>query len=165
MPVRSLILFFLLSCSTKETPMKDRSKEYSKGEIILASKLLDKIFDKQMAPIECIKDTDEAELLIRTLTPRLEVVQDDIEAQLDEPNEIEKLIKRCQDDCTCGHLDEIFKEHQVELSKAQKKAMKEKASEKEMSRCLNFAQTTFCQSELYKSLNEEKKDFSFEESP
>ena len=145
--------------------MKDRSKEYSKGEIILASKLLDKIFDKQMAPIECIKDTDEAELLIRTLTPRLEVVQDDIEAQLDEPNEIEKLIKKCQDDCTCGHLDEIFKEHQVELSKAQKKAMKEKASEKEMSRCLNFAQTTFCQSELYKSLNEEKKDFSFEESP
>ena len=145
--------------------MKDRSKEFSKGEIILASKLLDKIFDKQMATIECIKDTDEAELLIRTLTPRLEVVQDDIEAQLDEPNEIEKLIKKCQDDCTCGHLDEIFKEHQVELSKVQKKAMKEKASEKEMSRCLNFAQTTFCQSELYKSLNEEKKDFSFEEIP
>lgn len=165
MPVRFLLLLFLLSCSTNESTVVDRTKEFSEGEVILAGKLLDKIFDKQMASIECIKDSDEAELLIRTLTPRLEIIQDDIEAQLDEPQEIEKLIKKCQNDCTCGYLDEVFKEHQVELSKSQKKTMKDKASEKEMSRCLNYAQTTFCQSELYKSLNEEKKDFSFEENP
>ncbi len=157
-------MLFILSCTTKAPTTIDRPREFSQGEVILASKLLDKIFDKQMAPIECVNDTDEAELLIRTITPRFEIVQDDIEAQLDEPQEIDKLIKKCQGDCTCGYLDEIFKEHQVELSKTQKKAMKEKASEKEMSRCLNYAQTTFCQSELYKSLNEEKKDFSFEEN-
>lgn len=159
----TLLLFF--SCSTDVVKRTNDSRDFSEGEVILTNDLLVKIFDKQMAPIECVKDIEEAELLLRTLTPRFEIVQDNIEANLDDQNEIDSMIKRCQSECTCGHLDEIFKEHQVELTKGQKKDIFQKASEKELSRCLNFAQTTFCQSDLYKTLNEEKKEFNFEENP
>jgi hypothetical protein len=161
-----LPFLFLISCSSSvEKKNVPQAKEFSKGEIILASKLLDNIFDKQMAPIECVKDLDEAELLLRTLTPRLEIAQDDVEAQLDDPKEIDTLIESCSADCTCGYIDELMKEHQVELTKKQRKSLSQKASDKELSRCLNYAQTTFCQSDLYKTLNEEKKDFSYEENP
>jgi hypothetical protein len=160
-----ILLIFLISCSSSINQKPKAIKEFSQGEVILASKLLDKIFDKQMAPIECVKDVDEAELFLRTLTQRLELAQDDIEAQLDEPKEIDKLIENCQSDCTCGYVDELMKEHQVDLTKKQRKTLTQKTSEKELSRCLNYAQTTFCQSELFKTLNEEKKEFSYEESP
>ena len=166
MQIRYVIPFiFLISCSSSVVKNTPSPKEFSKGEILLASKLLDKIFDKQMAPIECVKDPDEAELLLRTLTPRLETAQDDVEALLDGPEEINTLIESCTADCTCGYIDELMKEHQVELTKKQRKSLSQKASDKELSRCLNYAQTTFCQSDLYKTLNEEKKDFSYEENP
>jgi hypothetical protein len=166
MQIRYVIPFiFLISCSSSVVKYIPSPKEFSKGEVLLASKLLDKIFDKQMAPIECVKDPDEAELLLRTLTPRLETAQDDVEALLDGPEEINSLIESCTADCTCGYIDELMKEHQVELTKKQRKSLSQKASDKELSRCLNYAQTTFCQSDLYKTLNEEKKDFSYEENP
>ena len=166
MQIRYVIPFiFLISCSSSVVKNIPSPKEFSKGEVLLASKLLDKIFDKQMAPIECVKDPDEAELLLRTLTPRLETAQDDVEALLDGPEEINTLIESCTADCTCGYIDELMKEHQVELTKKQRKSLSQKASDKELSRCLNYAQTTFCQSDFYKTLNEEKKDFSYEENP
>ena len=166
MQIRYVLPFlFFISCSSTVVKNAPPAKEFSRGEIILANKLLDKIFEKQMAPIECVNDPDEAELLLRTLTPRLEVAQDDVEALLDGPTEIDTLIESCTADCTCGYIDELMKEHQVELTRKQRKSLLQKASEKELSRCLNYAQKTFCQSDLYKALNEEKKDFNYEENP
>jgi hypothetical protein len=41
-------------------------KHFSSGEIILPSELLNKIFDQEMAPLECVPHSDEAGLLLRT---------------------------------------------------------------------------------------------------
>lgn len=170
--VRVLVMLTLLvSCSTGKKPLKDVSvdapksvaKEFAQGEIILATQYLTKIFDQEMAPGTCVPDKDEAELLLRTIRPRMEMVSDDIEASLDNTQEVEKLIKDCDKNCTCGYLDELLREHLVPLNKTQKKMMNAKKSEKEMSRCMNYVQSTFCQSELYQTLNQEKVDFTFEE--
>jgi hypothetical protein len=174
---KHLFLVFILSaCSSKlkQSPVLipdsdsalttfSGQKEFSTGELILGTQLLTKIFDQEMAPLECVEDTDEAGLLLRTIRPRMEIVQDDLEAILDDPKEIDHLIKACQQNCTCGYIDEILREHQVVLTKSQKKELASKKTDKEVSRCLNFSRNTFCQSELYKTLNQEKQDFSFEE--
>jgi hypothetical protein len=168
-----VIIFFLAACSSvPETEVKKSvpapataQKEFSRGELILGTQLLTKIFDQEMAPLECVPDTDEAGLLLRTIRPRMEIVQDDMEAALDDPKEVENLIKTCEQNCTCGYVDELLREHQVSLSKAQRKALMTKRTDKELARCLNYVQSTFCQSELFKTLNIEKEDFSFEEAP
>lgn len=166
-----MLLLIVSSCATtrKEAidPVKTQviaqPKEFSRGELILGSQLLTKIFDQEMAPLECVPDTDEASLLLRTIRPRMEIVQDDIEALLDDPKEISELIKTCNQNCTCGYMDELFREHLVGLTKAQQKDLNAKKKDKDLNKCLNFVQATFCQSELYKSLNAEKSEFSFEE--
>lgn len=167
------LIFLICACSTSqktstptvsETPVT-APKEFSRGELILGTQLLTKIFDQEMAPLECVPDTDEAGLLLRTIRPRMEVVQDDMEAMLDVPQDIDNLIKTCEQNCTCGYVDELLREHQVNLTKTQKKILASKMTDKEISRCLNYVQTTFCQSELYKTLDKEKGDFSFEENP
>jgi len=38
----------------------------------------------------------------------MEVVQDDMEAMLDDPKEIAELIKTCDLNCTCGYVDDLF---------------------------------------------------------
>jgi hypothetical protein len=163
----------LFSCSHQATekPTPDEkaeiqaaAKDFSKGELILATKLLTKIFDKEMAPLACVPDHDEAELLLRTIRPRMEVVEDDLEASLDDAQEVDILIESCEKDCTCFYLDELLREHQVVLTKKQKVLLNPKRLEKENNRCMNFAQTTFCQGELFKELNKEKADFSFDEA-
>jgi hypothetical protein len=141
------------------------AKEFSWGEIILATELLTRIFDQQMAPLECVPDTDEAQLLLRTVRPRMEIVMDDMEAMLDDPKEVDQLVKTCDQNCTCGYVDELLREHLVNLTKSQRKTITAKKSDKEIARCMNYVQTTFCQSDLYKTLNKEKADFSFEEGP
>ncbi|MGE3611218.1 MAG: hypothetical protein AB7I27_16620 [Bacteriovoracaceae bacterium] len=157
----SLVFF---GCAQIKAPEKPHTqKEFSQGEIILGTQLLTKIFDQEMAPLKCVPDSDEASLLLRTIRPRMELVQDDIEAILDEPKEVDQLISRCDQNCTCSFIDDILREHQVPLSKNQKKILTQKENEKESNRCLNFSQTTFCDSELFKALNAEKGDFSFEE--
>lgn len=163
-----LLLVITISCSTapKEAPEKvvqTQPKEFARGELILATELLTKIFDGEMAPLECVPDTDEASLLLRTIRPRMEIVQDDIEAMLDDKIELDKLINECRENCTCFYLDGVFREHLVNLSKAQKKILYAKKPDNEQNKCLNFVKDTFCQSELYKTLNVEKGDFSFEE--
>jgi hypothetical protein len=95
----------------------------------------------------------------------MEIVQDDMEAMLDDPKQVDQLIKTCEQNCTCGFVDELLREHLVNLTKAQRKMMTAKKTDKELSRCLNYVQTTFCQSELYRTLDSEKSDFSFEEAP
>lgn len=159
-----------MSCSTvpkTEAPIlpvvKEIPKEFSKGELILATELLTKVFDEEMAPLPCVPDIEEASLLLRTIRPRMEVVQDDIEAMLDNQTNINELIRGCKESCICQYVDELFREHQVRLTKNQIKLMSSKKSEKEQNRCMSFVQETFCQSELYKTLNDEKADFSFEE--
>ncbi|MFP5385625.1 MAG: hypothetical protein ACLGHN_06065 [Bacteriovoracia bacterium] len=162
-----LLIFLLVSCtSNRKTENKPESaittKEFSAGELILGTELLTKIFDEEMAPISCVPDTDEAEILLRTIRPRMEVVQDDLEATLDNPGAVDHLVKTCDQNCTCGYVDELLREHLVKLTRAQRKLLNSKKTDKELIRCLNYVQTTFCDSELYKTLNKEKAEFTFE---
>ncbi len=168
--INVLILFLLLSCSHQDIKNPTSAKtdhviiqEFSRSEVILASHLLTRIFDGEMAPLACVPDRDEASLLLRTIRPRMEVVQDDLEAMLDNQKDIDDLIKECDQNCTCYFIDDLFREHQLVLSKDQKKSLTQKKIKKELNRCLSFAQNTFCQGELYKTLDHEKSDFSFEE--
>lgn len=159
-----LLSLILMGCSQMETPHKPHiAKEFSREEIINATQLLTRIFDNEMAPLSCVPDTDEASLLLRTIRPRMEMVQDDIEAMLDNPLEIDNLIKNCEQNCTCQYFDDLFREHLVGLTKEQQKLMEKNKSPKVINRCMNYAQSTFCKSELYQELNKEKVDFSFEE--
>jgi hypothetical protein len=171
------LILFLIACSSPKTnqapPLKDAAphvsetaKEFSRGEIILATELLVKIFDQEMGPLACVPDHEEAELLLRTIRPRMEVIEDDLGALLDNKEEVKKLIKTCDQSCICGYVDELLREHMVVLSKDENKLMNAKKTPKEISRCFNYAKETFCQGELYKELNKEKADFSYdEESP
>lgn len=160
-------LILIAACSTEKKsppPVADvPAKEFSRGEVILATQLLTKIFDGEMAHLDCVPDHDEASLLLRTIRPRMEMIEDDIEAGLDQESEVQKLITTCDQDCTCVYVDDLLREHLVTLSKSQRKTLTAKKSEKEINRCMSYVQSTFCQSELYRSLNAEKSDFSFEE--
>lgn len=162
-----LASLFLIACSTEKkapAPVANvPAKEFSRGEVILATQLLTKIFDGEMGPLDCVPDNDEASLLLRTIRPRMEMIEDDIEAVLDQENEVRNLIASCDQNCTCVYVDDLLREHLVTLSKAQRKTLTDKRSEKEINRCMSFVQNTFCQSELFKALNAEKADFSFEE--
>lgn len=162
-----IFLILISACSSIKSndPIQAKKappKEFSKGELILATDLLSKIFDQEMAPLKCVPTIDEASLLLRTIRPRMEVVQDDMEAMLDDPNDVAELINTCDQSCTCGYVDELVREHLVNLTKNQRKELNVKKSEKELNRCLNYVQSTFCQGELFKTLNMEKEDFSFE---
>ncbi len=174
-----LFLSSLLACSnvsSQKAPVNENpnamptaatetveAKEYAPGEVILATQMLVKIFDKEMAYISCVPDAEEASLLLRTIRPRMEVVEDDLGAMLDDKLEIKKLVKNCDQNCSCGYLDDLLREHLVTLDKEDAEAMKKKKSKKEINRCLKYEQETFCQSDLYKSLEIEKSDFSFDE--
>ncbi len=162
-------LFFVFSCSFLPQSQENTStlesgprQDFPRGELYLVTEILAKIYDREMTPLVCIPDRGEAELFLRTIRPRMEQVYDDTEAKLDLPEEVENLISTCDQDCTCGLVDDLIREHQVKLSKAQQKTLNHKVSEKEINRCLGFTQSTFCQSELYQILNKEKVDFSFE---
>ncbi len=160
-----LIFITIVSCSTekKSQKMLPGPKEFSRGEVILGTQLLTKIFDGEMGPLECVPDHDESSLLLRTIRPRMEMVEDDMEALLDNASEVQKLIHGCDQSCTCVYVDDLIREHLVTLTKPQRKLLSEKRSEKEVNRCMAFVQNTFCQGELYRALNNEKADFSFEE--
>lgn len=161
-------LILVIGCATEKASSPEPKsvaapKEFSRGEVILATQLLTKIFDGEMGPIDCVPDHDEASLLLRTIRPRMEVIEDDMEALLDQSSEVQKLINTCDQSCTCGYVDDLLREHLVTLTAAQRKLLNTKRSEKEVNRCMSFAQSTFCSGELYKQLNVEKADFSFEE--
>jgi hypothetical protein len=170
-----LFVFILTTCSCSSNSLTSKkvsppqqlesSKHFSDGEVILPYELLNKIFDQEMAPLECVPNSEEAGLLLRTLRPRMELIEDDMEASLDDDEKVRQLISSCQDNCICSYVEDLLKEHQVDLPLSLKKSLHRKNSPKDISRCLNFARTTFCQSELYKELNKEKVDFSFEEMP
>jgi hypothetical protein len=165
MPLKHLllILFFSACSQLKREEVIATPKKFSSAEIIMGSQLLTKIFDQEMAPISCVPDTEEASLLIRTIQPKMELALDEFESNLDDDNKIDELIKNCEQKCLCLFLDDLFREHEIELSKNQIKKFAQKKTQKENQRCLQYMQDTFCQSELYQELNLEKKDFSFEE--
>jgi predicted transcriptional regulator len=161
------LIILLASCTSAKKPESKpvsaiTTKEFSAGELILGTELLTKIFDEEMAPVKCVPDTDEAEILLRTIRPRMEIVQDDLEATLDNPVAVDKLIKTCEQNCTCGYVDELLREHLVKITRPQRKLLNLKKTDKELVRCLNYVQSTFCESELYKTLNQEKAEFTFE---
>ncbi len=159
-----IALIFLASCSNIKAPLNpNTSKDFSQGEVILATQLLTKIFDQEMAPIQCVPDIDEAALLLRTINPRMEIIQDDIEASLDDPKEIKKMIESCEKSCTCDFIDDLLREHLVVLDKELRKSLEKREKQKDLKSCLNFAKETFCSGDLYKQLEREKVDFSYEE--
>lgn len=166
-----VLIFLIISCthrpqsastSPSASPMNNQ-KDFNPGEVILANQLLTKIFDEEMGPLKCVSDKNEASLLLRTLRPRMEIAQDDLEAGLDSADEVNNMIKSCQQTCTCHFIDELFREHQVTLNKTQLKQFTPKKSKQELNRCMAFIQNTFCEGELFKSLDQEKIDFSFDE--
>jgi hypothetical protein len=164
MSLKVILLLSLFSCSTIEAPPRPQtSKEFSRGEVILATQLLSKIYDQEMAPLKCVPDLDEAALLLRTLTPRMEVVQDDLEAMLDDESEIKNLVSSCDQNCTCSFIDDLFREHLVNLDKKIRINLDQKKKQKDLNSCLNYVKETFCDSELFKELDLEKVDFSYRE--
>lgn len=162
-----IFLFILLGCSSAkivEPHNPNAPKDFPNSELVTATELLTRIFDGVRAPIACVPDTDEASLLLRTIRPRMEVVEDDLEALLDDPKEVEKLIAECEKNCTCGHVDDLIREHLVVLNKKQQKVLAQKKTSKRMVSCISEFEAKFCQSELYLELNKEKEDFSFDEA-
>lgn len=138
-------------------------KEFSRGEVILGTQLLTKIFDQEMAPIKCVPDVDHASLFLRTINPRMEVVQDDLEAMLDIEAEVKTLIETCDQNCTCTYVDDLLREHLVVLSKPLRKTLDQKKKQKDLASCLNYSRETFCDSELFRELDREKVDFNYED--
>jgi hypothetical protein len=162
--LKVMILFLMTSCSGLAPVSKPSIQEaFSKGEIILSTQLLNKIFDEEMAPLACVPDTDEAALLLRTINPRMEAVQDDYEADLDDQKAVSNMVQNCDQDCTCQFVDDLVKEHMVSLDKDLKNTLLKKIKQKGLNSCLNFARETFCDSEVFKALSKEKADFSYEE--
>ncbi len=162
--VLALLLLTLVGCSHLEGPHNPAApKEFSSQELIIGTDLLARIFDLEMAPLACVPTTDEASLLLRTIRPRMDVVQEDMESLLDSPEAINDLVSSCDKNCTCSYIDDLLRENLITLTKEQQKLMKEKKTPTEISRCMNYARSTFCESSLYKELNKEKSDFSFEE--
>lgn len=162
------LILTLASCSMVQTPVKPHApKEFSRGEVILSTQLLTKIFDQEMAPLKCVPDVDEAALLIRTLNPRMEVVQDDLEAMLDIASEVKTLVDTCDQNCTCSFVDDLLREHLVTVDKNLRQTLDKKKKQKDLSSCLNYARETFCTSELYLEINREKGEFTYgdEETP
>ncbi len=158
------LLFILASCSMLEEPAKPHApKEFSRGEVILGTQLLTKIFDQEMAPLKCVPDTDEAALLLRTINPRMEVVQDDLEAMLDTDSEVKAMVETCDQNCTCSFVDDLLREHLVTLDKSLRTALDKKKKQKDLNSCLNYVRETFCSGELYTELNKEKVEFSYDE--
>ena len=161
----SVFLILATACSSIQEPVKPHApKEFSRGEVILGTQLLSKIFDQEMAPLACVPDADEASLLLRTIHPRMEVVQDDLEAMLDDDTEIKNLIEACDQNCTCSFIDELMREHLVTLPRSLKASLDKKKKQKDLNACLNYVKETFCTRELYQELNKEKVDFSYEEA-
>lgn len=167
MPIKLiLLLLFMVSCSHLEEPHNPEvPKEFSASELILGTELLSKIFDMEMGTLSCVPNTEEASLLLRTIKPRMDVVQEDMEAMLEDPGAVNKLINNCDKSCICNYVDDLLRENLVSLSKEQQKVLEKKKSPEEVNRCMNYARSTFCESELYKELAKEKSDFSFEEDP
>lgn len=167
--MKLFLLLFVISCTTapvkvvNNEPTPPEPREFSHGELILGTQLLTKIFDQEMAPLKCVPTIEEASLLLRTIRPRMDIVQDDLEALLDDQREVNDLVNTCNQNCTCGYIDELFREHLVELTDEQQQKLNKKRNEKEVNRCLNYVQATFCESDLYKTLDAEKTEFSYED--
>lgn len=159
-----LLIFLTVSCTMLEKQSSPHiPKDFSRGEVILATQLLSKIYDQEMAPLKCIKDLDEASLFMRTLNPRMEIVQDDLEAMLDNKEQLIELINECDKNCTCSYVDELLREHLVVLSKDLRNTLSVKNKQKDLNACLNYVRETFCKSDLYQELNKEKVDFTFDQ--
>lgn len=164
MPFKLVLLLLICSCSMLEAPAKPaQQKEFSQGEVILGTQLLTKIYDQEMAPISCVPDLEEASLLLRTINPRMEAVQDNIEAMLDSKDDVRELIENCDENCTCAYIDDIIKEHVVFLDEDLRVTLNKKKKQKDLNSCLNYVKATFCTGELFKELSHEKVEFSYDE--
>ena len=156
-----LFLFICLACSTPERSSSEFI--FVDSEVILANDLFEKLLSNETSKLECIEDNDDAELLQRTLNPIYENVRDEFEAVLDEEEKLSGLINDCEKNCTCNYVNDLVKEHQVELPKKLKKTLLNKTNEKQSKECLKQFADNFCKSKLFEKLEQDKKQFSFEE--
>jgi hypothetical protein len=163
------LLLALICVSCTKLPVQEPRKphappSFAAQEVILANQFLTKIFDGEIAPIDCVASGDEASLLLRTLRPRMEGVEDDLQASLDDQSAVKKLVGNCQLDCTCHYVAEIIRENNVNLEKQQASALKNKTTPKELNRCLEPLKANFCSGKLYQVLDQEKSDFTYDDS-
>jgi hypothetical protein len=162
--LKIFFIFILISCSQLTPPQNpSHPKDFQAGEIINANELLTKIFEQQTATIDCVPSIDEASLLLRTLSPRMELVQDDFEALLDDEGKVTGLIKECDLHCTCGLIDDLIREHMVPLDKKLKRLLDHHIRNSTNRVCMNQFKEKFCQSDLYRTINQEKEDFTYQE--
>lgn len=143
-------------------PSSQEASHFSKGEIILSTSLLMNIHDGLMAPLDCVPDRNEAELLLRVIRPRLDEVDVYLDKRLHGPAEREQLFKECLDNCSCAYLDQMMKENKTSLFKEEQKqwsqTIKTYKAERE-AQCLSYIQSSFCESPLYTEIENEKADF------
>ncbi len=147
-------------------PSSQEASHFSKGEIILSTSLLMNIHDGLMAPLDCVPDRKEAELLLRVIRPRLDEVDIYIDQRLQGPEKREQLFKECLDNCSCAYLDQMMKENKTALFKEEQKkwneTLKNFKAERE-AQCLSYIQSSFCESPLFTEIENEKADFTVPE--
>jgi hypothetical protein len=164
MVLKILSIFTLISCSVLTPPQNPSlSKDFQSGEVINSHQLLTKIFDRELPPIDCVPNIDEASLLLRTLSPRMELVQDDLEASLDDENKVAELLKECDLNCTCSFIDDLLREHMVPLDEKLKRLLVDKIKSNKNQACMTQLKEKFCQGDLYHTINQEKEDFTYQE--
>ena len=162
--LKTLFIFTFISCSQLTPPQNpSHPKDFQAGDIVNANQLLTEIFEQEIPPIDCVPTIDEASLLLRTLSPRMELVQDDFEALLDDESKVAGLIQECELNCTCGFIEDLFREHMVPLDKKLKRILDDKIRKDKNQACMTQVKAKFCLSDLYRTINLEKEDFTYQE--
>ena len=153
----------IFSCSHQSSQVSPPLDNYdNRIEIILANNLLTNVFEGKLKTNECIEDTEDSELLLKTLQSRFEEVTDSYQAKLDNDSEIENLIKNCEVDCSCHFLQDLFKENEIQLNKKLSSELKKQLNGDKFKTCTEKHRREFCQSELFKKLDQEKESFKFD---
>lgn len=164
--LKLLMTLFFVACAQIKTPPSAPvpPKNFPSADVIQATQLLTRIFDGEIKGIRCVPSAEEASLLLRTLRPRMEVVEDDLQAHLDHPSTIQQLLVSCQQQCTCQYVDELIRENNIVLSKKERGQLNTRISDKENKRCSTAFMQTFCQGELFQTLDNEKAEFTYDDS-
>jgi hypothetical protein len=160
-----LILGFTFSCAQHKdlTFVNQTGPVEIDNQVIQSNTLLTKIYEGEIKPLGCIEDKEEAELFLRTLASRFDIVSDDYQSRLDDQDEIKKLINNCESNCTCDFLEELLKENEIDLTPAQSAQFKKIKFKKMTEACTAQIEESFCQSQLFRELEKEKDLFKYDE--
>jgi hypothetical protein len=159
------ILGFTLSCAQhKDLALVNQTGPVEIDyKVIQSNTLLTKIYEGEIKPLSCVADKEEAELFLRTLASRFDIVSDDYQSRLDDQDEIKNLINNCESNCTCDFLEELLKENEIDLTPAQSAQFKKIKFKKVTEACTAQIEESFCQSRLFRELEKEKDLFKYDE--